>query len=127
MKSFDPGVICPKCGHKEIKVCHMEKVEYSSDYLREYKEDSYPLLKEHLRRECLRCHFAWPENIVKEIKTNNDLINKIPFHLSPSLDGAPDIIIVDRNGTGIGDLYTTREEAEEIINIINSYCAVKGN
>lgn len=124
MKSFNPNAICPKCGCEEVKVCHMEKVEYSSDYLREYKEDRDSVLKEHLRRECLRCHFAWPENVIKEIKASNDLINRMPFRLEGSLEGGPDIIIVDRNGKAIGYLYTTREEAKEIINIINSY---KGN
>ena len=70
MKPFNSNAICPKCGCKEVKVMYMGKIEYSSssNYLREYKEDSEPVLKEHLRRECLRCHFAWPENIIKEIK-----------------------------------------------------------
>jgi len=66
MKDFNPNIKCPKCGHEEVKVYHMEKVRFSSDYLREYKEDGDPVLKEHLRRECLRCHFSWPENIIND-------------------------------------------------------------
>ena len=121
MKDFNPYIKCPKCGCDEINTCYMEKLKYSScgDHLREYKEDGSPVLKEHLRRECLRCHFGWPENIAKETKINSGLVNRMPFRIEGSLEGGPDIIIVDRNGKDVGDLYITKEEAKEIVDIIN--------
>jgi hypothetical protein len=124
VKSFDSNAICPKCGYKEIKVSYMGKVDWvnCSDSLRTYNGKQVD--KEHLRRMCLRCYFNWPEDIIKETKINNSLINRMPFRIEGSLEGGPDIIIVDCNGKEIGDLYTTREEAEEIINILNS---CKGN
>jgi len=44
----------------------------------------------------------------------------MPFRLSPSLDGSPDRIIVDRDENEVGDLYTSWEEASEIVDAINS-------
>ncbi len=124
MKDFNPEAKCPKCGFDDINTQYFPRIDWISccDYSRTYNEKQ--LLKEHLKRYCTRCHFAWPENIIKETKRTNILTDRLPFRIEGSLEGGPDIIIVDRNGKEIGDLYTTREEAKEIINIINSY---KGN
>jgi len=68
MKPFDPKIKCPKCDFSQVQVTYMQKVEflYSGDYLRRYTEYENPILKEHLRRQCFRCNFSWPENIINK-------------------------------------------------------------
>jgi hypothetical protein len=46
---------------------------------------------------------------------------RLPFRVVGSCDGAPDKIIVDRDGKEVGDLYLdTWEEAQEVVDAINS-------
>ena len=72
MKDFDPNAKCPKCGYEEINTNYFEKVEWvsSCDTCRTY--NGKQVVKEHLKRMCTRCHFTWPENILKEKLDENN-------------------------------------------------------
>jgi len=60
MKEYNPGAICPKCGHIEVSSEHHHADSWWYD--ESIKEPHYTYhTEEIIQRECNRCHFNWHE------------------------------------------------------------------
>jgi hypothetical protein len=61
LASFDEGAFCAKCGHATIHTRY-EPADDNRQY--SYGQDKEP--REHLRRRCERCGFAWNEAVFRK-------------------------------------------------------------
>ena len=60
MKKYDPKSKCPKCGEKKVNTWYCKGNSFAYGTICHVEE------KEHLHRNCQRCHYEWLETALGE-------------------------------------------------------------